>query len=103
MINQLQQHIVATFGTNQRVLAKAFEEALCERLWRQHIISSGVVRDARGKDFSKIFSGLFIAYIAMKPVISDSLNGGIHLSPANIAYLVVTKRLVGFLQGRAAT
>ncbi len=74
MINQLQQHIVATFGTNKRVLAKAFEEALCERLWRQHIISSGVVRDARGKDLGKILSGLFIAYIAMKPVISDSLK-----------------------------
>ncbi len=74
MINQLHQHIVATFVTNQRVLAKAFEEALGEGLWRQYIISSGVVRDVRGKDFSKIFSGFFIAYIAMKPVISDSLK-----------------------------
>lgn len=74
MINQLQQHIVATFGTKQRVLAKAFEEALCKGLWRQYIISSGVVGDVRGKDFSKIFSGLFIAYIAMKPVVSDSLE-----------------------------
>jgi len=74
MINQLQQHIVATFGTKQWILAKAFEEALCKRLWWQYIISSGVVRDVRGKDLGKILSGLFVAYIAMKPVISDSLK-----------------------------
>ena len=74
MINQLQQHIVATFRAKQRVFPKAFKEALGKGLWWQYIISSGVVGDVRGKDFSKIFSGLFVAYIAMKPVVSDSLE-----------------------------
>ena len=74
MINQLQRHIVPTFGTKQRVFLEALEEALRKRLGGQHPVASGVRRDIRREDLGQSFSRLLVTHIAVQSVITDSVK-----------------------------
>ena len=74
MINQLQRHIVTTFGTKQRVFLEALEEALRKRLGGQHPVASGVRRDIRREDLGQSFSHLLVTHIAVQSVITDSVK-----------------------------
>jgi len=74
MINQLQRHIVPTFGTKQRVFLEALEEALRKRLGGQHSVAFGIRRDIRREDLGQAFSDLLVTHIAVQSVITDSVK-----------------------------
>ena len=74
MIDQLQRHIVITFGTKQRVFAEAIEETLLKRFLGQHSVASGVGGHVGRDDLGKLFSHFLIAYIAVQSVITDSVK-----------------------------
>jgi len=74
MINQLQRHIVITFGTKQRVFSEAIDETLLKRFRGQHSVASGVSGYVSRDDLGKAFSDLLVTYIAVKPIITDSLK-----------------------------
>jgi hypothetical protein len=74
MTNQLQQHIVATFGTKQRILAEAIEETLLKRFLWQHSVTSGVSGHLGRYNICKLFSDVLITYIAVQSVITDSVK-----------------------------
>ncbi len=74
MTNQLQQHIVATFWTKQRILAEAFEETLLKRFLWQHSVTSGVSGHLGRYNIRKLFSHLFVTYISVQAIITDSVK-----------------------------
>ena len=74
MTNQLQEHIVATFGTKQRILAEAIEETLLKRFLWQHSVTSGVSGHPGRYNICKLFSGLLVSHIAVQSVITDSVK-----------------------------
>ena len=74
MRNQLQQHFVITFGTEQRVFSEAVEEPLLKRLGRQYSVSVGIFRHIWRYDVSQLFSRFFIPYVSVQSVISDSMK-----------------------------
>src|SRR4030067_45143 len=74
MIHQLQRHIVPTFWAKQRVFSEAIEETLLKRFRGQHFVASGVSGYVSRDDWDKAFSHLLVAYIAVKPIITDSLK-----------------------------
>ncbi len=71
---QLQRHFVITFGTKQGVFAEAFEETLLKRFGRQNPIAFWISGYIRRDDFGKLFSHLFVTYISMQSVITDSVK-----------------------------
>ena len=74
MVNQFQRHIIPAFGTKQRIFSKAFEETLSERFWPKHAVASGVIGRLWGYYFCEVFSHSLVTYMAMKPVITNSLK-----------------------------
>ncbi len=74
MTNQLQQHIVATFGTKQRVFTEAIEETLLKRFLWQYSVTSGVSGHAGWYNICKLFSDLLVSHIAVQFVITDSVK-----------------------------
>jgi len=74
MTNQLQQHIVATFGTKQRILAEAIEETLLKRFLWQHSVTSGVSGHLGRYNICKLFSDVLVTYIAVQSIITDSVK-----------------------------
>ena len=74
MTNQLQQHIVATFWTKQRILAEAFEETLLKRFLWQYSVTSGVSGHLGRYNICKLFSDVLVTYIAVQSVITDSVK-----------------------------
>ena len=71
---QLQRHIVITFGTKQRVFAEAFEETLLKRFCWQHSVASGIMGHIGRYNICKLFSHLFVTYISVQSVITDSVK-----------------------------
>ena len=71
---QLHLHFITTFGTKQRVFAEAFKEALLKRLGWQDPVAFGVSGCISRDDFGKLFSHLFVTYISMQSVITDSMK-----------------------------
>ena len=74
MRNQLQRHIVITFGTKQRVFAEAIEETLLKRFFGHHSVASGVIGHLGRYNIGQLFSHFLIAYIAVQSVITDSVK-----------------------------
>ena len=74
MTNQLQQHIVATFGTKQRILAEAIEETLLKRFLWQHSVTSGVSGHPGRYNICKLFSNFLVSHIAVQSIITDSVK-----------------------------
>ncbi len=74
MINQLQRHLVMTFGAKQGIFAEAVEETLLKRFLRQHSVASGVGGYVGRDDPGQLLSYFFIAYIAVQSVITYSLK-----------------------------
>ena len=74
MTNQLQYHIVATFGTKQRVFTEAIEETLLKRFLWQHSVASGVIGHMSRYNICKLLSDLLVSHIAMQSVITDSMK-----------------------------
>ncbi len=74
MINQLQRHIVITFGTKQGVFAEAFEETLLKRFGGQNPVASGVGGCISRDNICELFSHLFVTNISVQSVIADSVE-----------------------------
>jgi len=74
MRNQLQQHFIMTFGTDQRVFSKTVEEPLRKRLGRQYAVAVGVFWHICRYDIGQLFSHFFISYISVQTIISDSVK-----------------------------
>ena len=74
MINQLQCHFVITLWAKQRIFAEAVKEPLFKRLIRQNPVASGINRYLGRDDLLQAFSSLLVSHIAVKAVISDSLE-----------------------------
>ncbi len=71
---QLQRHFVITFGTKQGVFTKAIEETLSKRFCWQHSVPPGVIGHMGRYNICKLFSHLFVTYVSVKTVISNSLK-----------------------------
>lgn len=74
MRDQLQRHFVLTFGTDQRVFSEAVKESLLKRFGRQYTVAVGILRQIGREDIGQLFSRLFIPYISVKAIISDSVK-----------------------------
>jgi len=71
---QLQRHFVITFGTKQRVFTEALEETLLKRLGWQNPVASVVGGYISRYNIRKLFSHLFVTYISVQSVITDSVK-----------------------------
>ena len=71
---QLQRHFVITFGTKQGVFAEVLEETLLKRLGWQNPVAFWVSWYIRRDDFGNLFSHLFVTYISVQSVITDSVK-----------------------------
>lgn len=74
MRDQLQRHFVLTLGTDQRVFSEAVKESLLKRFGRQYTVAVGILRQIGREDIGQLFSRLFIPYISVKAIISDSVK-----------------------------
>ncbi len=71
---QIQEHVVTAFGTKQGVFTKALEETLLKWLGWQDPVTFGVSGCISRDDFSKLLSHLFVTYISVQSVITDSVK-----------------------------
>jgi len=74
MRNQLQRHWLIALGTKQGVFAKAVEEPLSKWFSRQHSVASWVIGHICRYNIRQLFSDLFVTYISMQSVITDSVK-----------------------------
>ena len=71
---QIHLHFITTFGTKQGVFAEVLEETLLKRFGWQDPVAFGVSGCISRDDFGKLFSHLFVTYISMQSVITDSVE-----------------------------
>lgn len=74
MIYQFQEHNVVALGTKQRIFGEAFKEPLFERFGWKNTISSGIIGYVGREDIFDVFSALAVTNIAVKSVITNSLE-----------------------------
>ncbi len=71
---QIQEHVVTAFGAKQRVFAETLEETFLKRFGRQHSVAFWVIGYICRDDFGKLLSHLFVTYISVQAVITDSVK-----------------------------
>ena len=63
-----------TFWTDQRVFSEAVKKSLLKRFGRHYAVAVGVLGQIGRDDIGKLFSHVFIPYVSVKTIISDSVK-----------------------------